>query len=714
MGETRELTRRIAAEDSPTLDESGDAAASPVANPPRVASAADDRLSQGDKVAHYEIREVLGQGGMGIVYEAMDLSLGRLVALKLLRKNDPDRQARLLREARTLASLDQPGVVRVFEVGEHRGQAYIAMQLVRGMDLARWLGEERSRRDILETFTRVAEILERCHRAGIVHRDVKPSNIAVDGSGKVVVMDFGLAHQRDEPRVPLTGEAEAVSSVLSSGKLTETGTVLGTPGYMAPEQRLGGAGDARSDQYAFMVSLFEALVGHRPSTAPKAKPPLIPRGADIPGWLQGVLVRGLARNPEDRWPSMHHVARELRRGMGRRKRTILTVGFLTLLGGAGAAASMWPKAASESGAAAIDPTATCVDAAAEGARIWGPDVQARLARALDDGTVTQIGEALTAYQARWEAGREGLCSARVAGELTGDQVSQRLGCFNERIAEVERVLSTLAADDHPLGPTALDLVHRLPTPTSCAPEESLPAGEERPAEACAGEKRVRFVYFVEAGEPYREAHRAALEGQARALQQYWYEQFGGTFQLSSPVVDVILGENPAKWYVETPDAKNQNPVFFRVGNMKNEVYRRLGVEDFDPNQRVVVFPAARIDGRIGADAGGAWLDGDDLSCIVDGGPTYPFNTRFPAHCLGHLAHMFGHLAGLKSETGPLEACMHRGFYNEDGQGPMCDFAKEHVEAVRADPENAGWFDAVPGDRCGTGARGHKAQVSPGR
>ena len=274
------------------------------------------------RIGRFRVRSVLGRGGMGIVYRAEDETLGRQVALKLLRPDvgaaDGGRGGRRLAgEAQSLARLSHPNVVAVFDVGEHEGQRFIAMEYVEGQTLREWLRAPREVGDILEIFTQAGRGLAAAHAVGLVHRDFKPDNVLVGSDGRARVLDFGLAR----PPGAVDGEGseppalEAGADPLATS-LTREGALLGTPAYMAPEQHLGDAADARSDQFAFCVALFESLVGERPFVSRDLRSLSLaivggkrraiaagPHG-EIPAHVRAVLERGLQVDPSARFPDM--------------------------------------------------------------------------------------------------------------------------------------------------------------------------------------------------------------------------------------------------------------------------------------------------------------------------------------------------------------------------------------------------------------------------
>lgn len=244
------------------------------------------------RIGKYLLLCKLGAGGMGVVFEAYDARLDRSVALKLLlphRAADPRATARLMREAQAMARVCHPNVVQVFDVEDRDGSTFIAMELVRGPTLASWLRNRPWVDATLEVFIAIAHGLHAAHTQGVVHRDFKPENVLLTDTGVPKVADFGLA------------------STHVAGSLTRTGETLGTLAYMAPEQVAGGTPSAASDQYAFCVTLFEALAGHHPRLGSWT-----PRSSQHKRTV-AVLRRGMATEASKRYPTMQAVIEALER-----------------------------------------------------------------------------------------------------------------------------------------------------------------------------------------------------------------------------------------------------------------------------------------------------------------------------------------------------------------------------------------------------------------
>jgi serine/threonine protein kinase len=219
-------------------------------------------LSAGTKLGPYEIGAPLGVGGMGEVYRAKDPRLGREVAIKVLPPSlaqDPDRLKRFEQEARSASALNHPNIVMIHEIGTANGSSYIAMELVEGASLREALASgSLPTKKLLDTAVQIAEGLSKAHSAGIVHRDLKPENVMVSKDGYVKLLDFGLAKLFVAPAEQATNAPTVIPQE------TQPGTVMGTVGYMSPEQASGKPADFRSDQFA-LGSIFTRW---RPASAP--------------------------------------------------------------------------------------------------------------------------------------------------------------------------------------------------------------------------------------------------------------------------------------------------------------------------------------------------------------------------------------------------------------------------------------------------------------
>jgi serine/threonine protein kinase len=256
----------------------------------------------------YTLVSRLGAGGMGVVYLAEDRELGRHVALKVLHREhgDPDTAARLVREARILAGLEHPGIVPVHEVGTlPDGRSYYVMKRVVGERLDEAVRREPTIAERLTLFGRICETVAFAHAHGVVHRDLKPENVMVGPFGETLVLDWGVAKQLGvEPDAGTAAGDDAAAATDDAG-LTRDGTVIGTPDYMAPEQRAGAAVDARADVYALGVLLHFLLAG-RPAPGPAAAPPNVPRP------LAAICRRATALDPAARYDGAAALARDVR------------------------------------------------------------------------------------------------------------------------------------------------------------------------------------------------------------------------------------------------------------------------------------------------------------------------------------------------------------------------------------------------------------------
>jgi len=275
-------------------------------------------LGPGDRIDRYTIEALIGEGGMGRVYRAYDERLDRLVAVKIVAQGGAvgeniEAKKRLVREARAASKLDHPNVVSVFDVGETAEGPYIVMELVPGPSLRELIDvDAASQGDRVRILRDAANALVAAHDAGIVHRDVKPENVIVRPDGRVKVLDFGIARA-----VPCDALAPAAAGP-NLPTLTQDGTVLGTPRYMAPEQIKGGIVDGRSDQFSWAVTAYELFEGRPPfrgadamavmaAVLTESAPPL--EKAGIP--LGAIVLRALHKDPAQRFSTMREVVAAL-------------------------------------------------------------------------------------------------------------------------------------------------------------------------------------------------------------------------------------------------------------------------------------------------------------------------------------------------------------------------------------------------------------------
>ncbi len=380
----------------------------------------------GAMLGRYRLEHMLGEGGMGVVHAAFDPDLERRVALKVLRTIDVagDARQRLLREARAMARLTHENVVVVHEVGTAGDRDYVAMELIDGQTLADWLvAKPRAVEDVIAAFCAAGRGLAAAHAAGLVHRDFKPHNVLRRRDGRIVVTDFGLARGVEVAPAPATialaTTLEASPSQPSGlSGITATGSVLGTPAYMAPEQWSGGVVGPAADQFAFCVALWEALTGARPFRGEtieelKAEVERGPAALDaskLPRRLRRSLVRGLDPDPAKRWPNMD----ALLAAIGRADRR---TGFALMLAGGAFVAAGVLLVLLRGGAPACEPPAL------DPGQVWSQTWQAMLP--------PELSEVFNSNISRWAVARATACTA------DPDARPQQLKCLDGVLARID-------------------------------------------------------------------------------------------------------------------------------------------------------------------------------------------------------------------------------------------------------------------------------------
>jgi serine/threonine protein kinase/tetratricopeptide (TPR) repeat protein len=501
----------------------------------RVKSALFQKPRQMVKISRFVLIERIARGGMGEVYAAYDGQLDRKVAIKLLRPDlrtsSSNARERLLREAQSLARVSHPNVVQVYEAGEAGDQVYVAMELLRGTPLHTWLEQYAGDRDrhwrvILETFIAAGRGLAAVHAADLLHRDFKPANVLVGADGRVCVVDFGLARAARDAQSIETALASGSGSMPETktdakpgakpetktdakpetktdakpernidarregntaspaarggeppGRLTQSGMLVGTPAYMAPEQISGGEVDHRSDQFSFCVALYEALYGIRPfpgedfstlrdslTSGEILAPPAQTR---VPGWIWRVLARGLATDPDQRYPGMAELLAALERVTTRKRRRWMAAAALLcggMLAGGGAVVGTHDRVA-------------CAEAAETAlADAWDAPARARVHASFAATGVpyaetvwTGVEHGIDGYIERWQGERMAACRATHVDEIqTQHELALRNRCLDGQAQRLQGLIDRFAHADASLVEKAHDALATMDGPETCS------------------------------------------------------------------------------------------------------------------------------------------------------------------------------------------------------------------------------------------------------
>jgi serine/threonine-protein kinase len=428
---------------------------------------------------------------MGEVVRAYDPKLRREVALKRVIPSllGAGGEARLVREAQAMARLSHPNVVAVYDVEVDTAAVTLVMELVPGVTLKMWGKRGRGWQEILEVFWQAGRGLLAAHEAGLVHRDFKPGNVLISRSARstsqadawVKVTDFGVAKVAGE-----SGSSSA-SGPLRDSDMTDAGSVMGTPRYMAPEQYDGRSIDARADQYAFCVALWESLHGVPPFegtpdevTASKRRGPPRWPGGPVPAAVADAIVRGLAPDPRDRFPSMRELLELLRPETGQGSRRFVGIGLMAIFA-VGAGVWAWQNERPQ----------PCRGAQARLAGIWGAPERAKVQAGLSSlelpyasAVWESLSPELDAYADAWRHEHVEACEATtVRGEQSEAVMDLRMACLERARAGLGATVRILENPDEKVLRRAMDVVRALPRLSQCSDVDALLAEVPPPTDS---------------------------------------------------------------------------------------------------------------------------------------------------------------------------------------------------------------------------------------
>ena len=444
-----------------------------------------------ETIGSFIVEGMLGAGAMGVVMRARDPELQRTVAIKLLTPrygDDARARSRLLREAQSVAQLSHPNVVAVHQVGVLEGRVYVVMEYVDGGTLRGWIAEQpRTWSEVVEVYRQAAHGLAAAHAVGFVHRDFKPDNVLIGSDGRVRVSDFGLV--RAGPEDLDTGEHHE-----GDVRLTQTGALLGTPAYMAPEQFSGADVGPEADQFAFCVALFEALHGTRPFKGSTASELLVamesgkrepPTNDDVPETINRALERGLALDPRKRHVSLKALIRALSPAPRTRRPWLLLGAATTAIAGLVAVG----VTSQDEG----DNPYPCVATGPTVPAAWNDDALDRLSAALTEAGFAEPGPIVGkadatahAYGAELWRVRNSLCTTLGARP---EDLARQQHCLRLRTDTLAQAVDTLAEASPAIARQAIPILTELPPADVCLDAAALEARESPPADAVYAQRR---------------------------------------------------------------------------------------------------------------------------------------------------------------------------------------------------------------------------------
>jgi tRNA A-37 threonylcarbamoyl transferase component Bud32/tetratricopeptide (TPR) repeat protein len=506
-----------------------------------------EALPPGTMLGRYVLVSRLGAGGAGLVYAAFDPELGRRVAIKLLRdqtaigeSSSTAGRARLLREAQAMARVTHPNVMPIYDVGVFRERVFLAMELVEGGTLRDWLRQPRTRREILDVLAAAGRGLAAAHAAELVHRDFKPDNVLIGKDGSVRVTDFGLVRSAavlsDESvnasvNVSVNANANVdvdvdvnASANAFDAPLTEVNTVMGTPPYMAPEQHLAHATDARTDQFSYCVTLHEALYGIRPF--PGRTPEELeeqacngrvvdpPAQRRVPTWLRQLILRGLSPSPAARFPSMNALLDALADDPAiRRRRWLAALAMLAAVVGMVTGGWAWVR----------HQTRRCRGVQSRLVGAWDAAVRSQVALGLakagvpsPEVLVRAVSATLDAYAREWTDMHVDACeAARVRGEQTEAVLDLRMACLDDRLHELRALTTLFSSADAGVARKSVEAAAALSPVRTCGDVAALSAPLPPPRDRASAshvealrEKMAQTRALLHAGR-YQDGLRAA-------------------------------------------------------------------------------------------------------------------------------------------------------------------------------------------------------------